>query len=659
MFTMKYRHLFSPILIGKTLARNRIFAAPTGWVANDACYQPPMEAVDYYEMKARGGAAVVTVGEATLDSEHGRCAPFELALDNPRAVMSMSVIADAIKKHGAIASCELMHPGWIATSSLFEGHVLYSSVDTEIHGGTVGATVSGLRARAMPEEIIEETIEKFANAALTVKKAGFDMVLVHAGHGWLISQFLSPKFNTRADRWGGSLENRMRLPIAICDRIKAKCGEDFPIEFRMSGDECFPGGYSIEEGIEIAKAIDNHVDIIHVSAGFHEDESAFYDMCPSMFQNDECNLEYAAEIKKHVKTPVATVGAFNDPEKMEEAIATGKADIVEMARAIIADPDLPNKARAGRAEDIKQCLRCFTCFSNIINKMLYTCAINPMIGRENENKYASPAVAPKKVLIAGGGIAGMQAALTAAESGHQVILCEKMGRLGGVLRCESQVAFKHKLKLYLDLQARKVSQNPSIEVRLNTPVTKELAEAIAPDAIIAAMGARPIIPTFIKGDDCKNVVGAEDVYYDISKAGKKVVVVGGGLVGSELAIHLKTNGREVAIIEMMPQLTFGDNFLHGRAIQGQIAKLGIKLALATKAVEITDEGVLGENAEGQIQFKADTIIHAIGQKPLREEVDAIRFCAPEFYEIGDCIIPANISQATKTAYYAARNLGRV
>lgn len=660
MFEMKYPNLFKPIVLGNTLFKNRIFAAPTGYMALDAENFPPQEAAEYYEMKARGGAAVVTVGETTVDSVHGKGTSKDLALDKEACIPSIAMIADGISKHGAIASIELTHPGMFSHTSHAEGNEIYGPVEMEIRGSRAGESLKGVYAKEMPEAYILEVIEKFADAARRAKQAGFGMVLVHGGHGWLLSQFMSPKINTRKDKWGGSsIENRMRLPIAICDRIKEKCGKSFPIEFRMSGDEVNPNGYTIADGIEMAKAIDGHADLIHVSTGNHEVYESFVITHPSMFLEDGCNLKYASEIKKHVKTPVAAVGAFNDPAQMEEIIASGQVDVLEMARGLIADPDMPVKARMGKPKDIKQCLRCFTCFTSVIEKGQFTCAINPVIGRETENKVGLVPTGKKTVLVAGGGVAGMHAALTAADLGHRVILCEKTHKLGGTLLCESTVTFKKKLDIYLEGQARRVHHNALIDVRLNTAATAELAESISPDAIIAAMGARPIIPAFIKGIDGKNVAGAEEIYYNINRAGKKVVVLGGGLVGSELAIHLALNGRDVTILEMMPELNAGGNILHGQAINVKISELNITLALGTKALEITKDGIIGDGPGGQKLFEADTVIYAIGQSPLRAEADALRFCAPEFYQIGDCTVPANITQAVKMAHYAARNIGRI
>ena len=409
----------------------------------------------------------------------------------------------------------------------------------------------------------------------------------------------------------------------------------------------------------MAKIIDGHVDFIHCSVGNHEVEESFVVVHPSMFLEDACNLKYAREVKKHVKTPVVAVGAFSDPQMMEDTLAEGAVDAIAMARGLIADPDFPLKARQGKDIDINRCLRCYQCFSGLLDTRQFCCAINPVIGRELENKFDTTRYDRKKVLVAGGGIGGMQAALEAAKRGHEVLLVEKTGRLGGALLCEEKVSFKKNLDLYLSAQARRVMEHPGIEVRLNTEATKELAEEIAPDAIIAALGARPVIPSFIPGYDKANVAGAEEVYYNLSKAGKKVVILGGGLVGCELGIHLALNGRNVTILEMASTPNFSGNMLHGEAVTAQIDIHGIILMTDTKAVEIRDEGVVASGPEGEMFVEADTVIYAVGQKSLENEVEELRFCAPEFYSIGDCSMPANIAKATKEGYYAARDIGRV
>ncbi|SHI13318.1 2,4-dienoyl-CoA reductase [Sporobacter termitidis DSM 10068] len=651
MSTLKYPHLFEPVRVGGTLFRNRLFAAPTGPQALTLEGFPTPDVIAYYERKAIGGAAAVTVGEGIVDSKRGRGGQWHVMLDNPRAAHPLHRLTDAVTRHGAVASVELQHAGMYANRELsFMGGgargVAYGPVECEL---------AGRHILPMTEELIEETIEAFANAALFAKQCGFGMVTVHGGHGWLISQFVSPLVNTRKDKWGGSVENRARLPVAIADAIHKKCGADFPVEMRISGSECHAAGYGIDEGIALSRQLDGHVDLLHVSAGSHEVPEVFPVTHPSMFLEDGVNVRYAAEIKKYVKMPVAAVGALSDPALMEEIIASGQADVVEVARGLIAEPDLPNKARAGRDGEIKKCMRCFHCFSTLLSDGQFHCAVNPETSRELECRYALPVKEKKTVLVAGGGIGGLQAALTCAARGHNVVLCERSGRLGGALRCEEKVPFKQKLGEYIGYQVRAVGK-AAVDVRLNTPVTKALAEAIAPDVIIAALGGRPVVPG-IRGIDGKNVLSAEEAYINPEKAGRRVVILGGGLVGVELAIYLAQLGRTVTVVEMLDRLNDGGNFLHMMGLNVELARYHIGVALGTKAAEINEKGVVGQGPDGERLFEADTVVYAVGQRPLDGEAAALSACAPEFYMIGDCSVPKNIAAATSAAYTVARDIG--
>ena len=648
MSELKYPHLFSPITLAGTLFRNRIFASPTGTAYMTGEHFPIQETNAYYERKAIGGAASVCVGDAVICSKHGRFNNGHLALDDPGALSPLTRLSDSITRHGAVASVELSHSGSHARASALEGNSIYGPMEY--------ITEAGYRVEAMTEEKITEVIGQYASAALWAKQCGFGMVTIHGGHGWLLTEFMSPVSNRRTDRWGGSPENRCRFAVEVCKAVRRAVGPAFPIEMRISGSECHPAGYDIDTGIEIAKQLDGRLDLIHVSAGSHEVWDVFTVTHPDMFLPDGANVRYAAEIKKHVKTAVATVGALADPELMEEIIATGKADIVEVARGLIADPDLPLKARTGRQSEINKCMRCLWCFSSHITRGQFACAINPVIGQEIENKWEIQPAAKKKILVAGGGIGGMQAAVTAARRGHEVILCEKTGKLGGVLLCEHDVPFKKQLAEYLERQAR-IVHRAGVDVRMNAEVTKELAEKIAPDVIIAALGSRPIVPD-VPGIDGENVFGAVEVLKNPGKAGKRVVIMGGGLVGSELAIYLAGFGREVVIVEMAPALGEGGNKLHGLAIRLELARKNVSVNLSVKAVGITETGLVGDGPGGTALFEADTVVYAAGQEPLRDEAEALRFAAPEFYQIGDCLAPKNIPEATRLAYNIARDIGR-
>ncbi len=678
MYTCKYPHLFSSIKLGDTVFRNRYFAAPVGYEYLSSRNYPIGETIAFYERKAAGGAATVNVGSASPDSKRGVIGLSEINLDDPTALPSVYRLASAINRHGAVAVVELQHTGANSYMSAARGNQIYGAVD--------GKNALGQFVPAMPESVIEETIEAYGNAAAFARFCGFGMVTIHAGHGWLLNQFLDPNVNNRKDKWGGSLENRCRFPLAIVERIREKCGRGFPIDIRISGSTCYEGGYDIDEGVAIARQLDGKVDLIHVSAGSHEVAEVFTVTHPSMFLPEGVNVKYAAEIKKHVKTPVATVGALSDPEVMEEIIASGKADVVMVARALMSDPDMPRKAREGKPDEIRPCLRCFVCFTGITTKRQYMCAVNPEIGFEEENRHEFPRTAKKTILVAGGGVAGMQAALTACERGHKVILCEKADHLGGVLRCEEKVPFKKLLSDYLDYQARIISRR-AIDVRTGTEVTPDYAKAADADVIIAALGALPVMPK-IPGIEGKNVLGAEEVYYHPERVGRNIVILGGGLVGIELGIYLSGLGCKVTILEMMDSLSDGGNSVHGLALINEIKKCGIQVSTATRAVEIHENGVVGEyvgnayslppcptvqaavlvsnsfgrvvraNAEeGSRQlFEADTVIYAVGRQPLHAEVEALRFCASEFHQIGDCLVPKSIHHATGMAYTIARNI---
>ena len=646
MYQCPYPHLFTPIRLGNQWFRNRIFSSPMSGRSLDSLNRPTAECVAFYEEKARGGAASVCLGDCCVDSVNGLFGVHMVRADDQSNHHAFNMFSNGISRYGCVASAELTHAGLYAYATRAAGGTVYGPVD--------GVTAAGQEYREMPEELIEATIARFAEAAAFFKSCGFGMITVHMGHGWGLSQFLSSKVNTRTDRWGGSLENRCRMPLAVLDAIRKRVGPGFPIEVRISGSEVTPQGYDLEEGIAIARQLDGHCDLLHVSAGHHERPEVFCVTHPSVFSEDSCNVGYAAAVKPHVEVPVATVGAHSDPALMEEIIASGKADVIEIARALMADPELPDKARAGRTEEIRPCLRCLACFSHLITNGQIYCAVNPRIGRELEHRFTSAAPKAKTVLIAGGGIGGMQAAISCADRGHRVILCEKSGRLGGALLCEEEVPFKKKIKAYLAYQRREIARR-GVEVRLNTTVTPALAQEIGPDVLLAALGARPSVPP-IPGIDGKNVAAAEYAYVHTEEIGRRVAVLGGGLVGAELAIHLAGLGREVTVVEMLPALNNGGNVLHQNALDVEIKARNIRLALGTKVLRIDEDGVVGLRGGAEERFPADTVVCAMGQTPLREEADALRFCAPEFYTLGDCVSPKNIMQATAMADAIARNI---
>ena len=648
MSVLKFPHLFEPLIIGNTVFRNRIFASPQGSSYLDSDQLPMPEVTVYYERKAIGGAATTCMGVRSVDPVSGlNYGDNRIILNNHRANSWFKYYTNAISRHGAVPSIELQHSGAFAVQSAMAGNPIYGPVEGEY---------GGIHVLPMTEEQIVETINAFIAHAKWAQNVGFGMVTIHAGHGWLLNEFLSPLFNTRTDQWGGSPENRARIVREICKGIHEQV-PGIVVETRISGGEGVADGYGVETGIEIAKSIDGYPDIIHVSVGHATFDEAFTVTSPSMFLEDGCNVKYAAAIKPHIKySKVSTVGALSDPALMEEIIASGQADIVNVARGLVADPDLPIKARTGNDHDINKCLRCSYCFSTLMRTGQYCCAINPEIGREHE--YATEplkVIHPKNVLVLGGGIAGMQAALTAAKRGHTVTLAEKSDRLGGILLCEAKVPFKIHLHEYIENQIRRVGE-ADIKVLLNTDLPPEQAEAMKPDVIIAAIGADAVVPP-IPGVDSPNVVSAEYAYTHPDEMNGKTVILGGGLVGIELGIYLKNMGKDVEIVEMADKLNCGDNMVHEMGVQVEINRISLKAHTSTRALKIDEKGVLCQGPEGEIFYPADHVIIAAGMKGRQKEAAAFASAAPLFYQIGDCLAAKNIYEANRLGYSAAMELG--
>lgn len=646
-----YPHLGSSIKLAGRVFKNRMFGSPISNPDVGPDENMTKENIAFYSYRAKGGAASITISEGIVHAATGKSHTKHILLDNPMSLPSLTEAASAIHRHNCMASIELSHGG------KFAGNRSHTGGDGKSYGPVDEIGKDGTRVYEMPESLILEIAENFGKAAAMVKQAGFDMVLVHAGHGWLLNQFMSPATNTRTDQWGGSFENRMRFPLLCIQKIREAVGPQFPIEFRMSGAEYTEGGYDINYGIKIAKAIDGKVDLIHVSAGVHENRNAFIITHPSMFIEHGCNVHLAAEIKKHVKTPVATIGGLNDPDMMEEIIASGKADIVEMGRQLMADPFFPEKALTGHKKDIVQCCRCFACFAAYLGTRTQVCALNPVIGRELEHQFAFAPTTPKKVLIAGGGPGGMVAALQASHRGHKVILFEKESRLGGKLLYEEFVPFKKDLYNFTVQLSKKVINDTRIEVRFNTTLTKELAEKENADMIICAVGSEPTIPPIPGLKDSDKVVGLESLHTPVPQVGQKVVIIGGGLIGSETAVYLDSLGKEVSIVEMRDQYAPDAPDMHHIGLEVYFRDSQVQIHLNTKAKQVVEQGLICEGKDGkEFLIEADTIFMAAGMKPNQEDVDDLRYVTPRFMQIGDCVKVGKVLDAVHGGYYGALDI---
>lgn len=655
-----YPNLFKPLKVKKTTYRNRIFGAPTGLKQVTDLNHLTLKNIDYLKRRAQGGAASVCLGDVIVDETSVVDWNPKIRGDDPKSECGFFDLAEGIESQGAHASIELLHAGmhFHADNRINYGP---SPMIDEFDQGD-GKGIRRHEIVEMPREIIEQIADSFGRAAFSAKRCGFTSVLLHAGHGWLSAQFLSPILNHRTDEFGGSLENRARLTMMIIDKIREYCGPNFIIEARISWKEGLTEGYQIDETIEFCKMMEEHgLDMVQVSCGsLHFHDTTILSM-PSWFDLKEGhNVEAAAEIKKHLHIPVGTVGAITDPDYMEKWIREGKIDYVVIARALIADPDLPKKIMHGKRDEVRPCLRCLSCITGGYYNLPMHCSVNPQIGKDSDYKFMPLPAVKKRVLIAGGGPAGMQAAITACERGHEVILCEKEDRLGGLLPTLEKESFKIRIKWYREYMERMISRN-KIDVRLNTEVTPELIEELKPDVVIAAVGGHPIIPP-IKG--IEKAIQIVDYYKNEPEIGENILVLGGGFAGVECAIGLALEGKKSTIIEMSDALASGPNTpypgtgaMQIDALWTSIKQNNVEVKLNTKCVEITDEGMICEDKDGnQMLLKADKVIAATGIAPNEDVVEKLRDCVIDFECIGDCYQPGLIRTAVRQGYDKAMNL---
>lgn len=647
----QYPHLFSPIKVGPLTLKNRIEAAPVNISNLPMSGYPTAENIAIFEGKAKGGAAIVHMGECRIDLKTGISHKLCIALDDPEVLPYLHAATDAIKKHNAFAAVELIHPGTRANPEYYDG---------PIWGPSAGPGHLGKDYSELDQATIDYIVERFGDAAEMAKLGGVDLVMIHAGHGWLLHQFLSPLNNRRTDKYGGSLENRARITMEVIANIRKKCGKDFPIEVRMSGTEIVEGGLTLQDQIEFAKLLDGKVDLIHVTSGTFHVPSTNQHMIPNGFLPQGCNVYLAEAIKKEMKhTPVVTVGALGDPELMESIIAEGRADIVALARPLLADPELPNKLKAGKADQVSPCLRCMACISeSFVPYVRYCsrirrCPSNPTAYKEIPASQVKKAEQPKKVLVIGGGPSGMEAAAELAERGHHVILCERENELGGAMRHAKYVPFKQKVDQLMHVMIRRLERSGA-EIRLRTAATPALVESLHPDVIVAALGAKAKKPEVAGAE---RAIIAEDALRRIDSLGQNVAIVGGGLVGCELALQLGMTGRTVHLLSRKKEVCRDAAYLYREGLLMELKKVPVKIYNEAECTAITSEGVTVRNADArEYTLHADTVIWAGGYLPMEDEAEQFRTLAYDFWKIGDCAQVRKIYNARREGYNAGSNI---
>lgn len=599
-----YDKLFEPIKIGTLELKNRLVVPAMSTLTATPEGASTEQFIAYHERKARGGWGLV-ITEYYGVAPHVGFFPRMLGIWNDELVANHRQLTDRVHAAGGKIAAQISHSGRETFIGESDENLAAPSPYTDVSGTQ--------RPRELDIDEIHTIVGQYGDTALNLKRAGFDAVEIYAAHGYLISEFLSKYANKRTDEYGGTLENRMRFLLEIIADVRAKVGPDYPVLVRISTIEYVPGGLSIAESKVIAKKLEEAgVDAIDCSQGIF---TVSQNIVEPMQMENCCFVDNAGAIKEAVSIPVICAGRINEACLAESVLESGKADLIGMGRASLADPDFPLKVQAGKLQDIRYCIGCVQgCIGGNMRGENCHCLVNPEMDREFELPE-KPAAEPKTILVAGGGVAGCEAAIVAASRGHKVKLFEKSDRLGGTWLIAALPPHKSELLTFVGWQRHELSRL-GVEVVYNTELTAELIAVEKPSEVIVATGCKPFIPP-VPGHDLPHVVQANDILQQNVRAGENVVVMGGGSVGVETAEYLSLYGSSVTIVEMQDDILIGCERETMLMLRKAIKDNGMKVLRSARVMEIGPDTVTIERKGKTIVLdEVDTVVVAAGSKPV-------------------------------------------
>ena len=622
---MTLEKVFEPMKIGSLEIKNRFIVSAMVMNCCTEDGKATEQFIAYHETKAKGGWGLIVTEDYAVDPT-AKTYEHIPGLWCDEQIESHRALTDRVHAAGGKIFAQLFHGGrqtqrWIIGTD-------------PVAPSRIPCPVKKDMPRELTTEEVDEMIEKFGDAALRAKQAGFDGVQIHGAHGYLITEFTSYYSNKRTDKYGGPLINRLRFPVEIIKNIKKKCSKDFPVDYKISGEERVEGGLNIEDTKSIVPfLVEAGIDSLNVSVGVYE---SWYTQVPPAVMGHGWISDYAAAIKSVVDTiPVTTVGRVNDPFVAEAIIKSGKADACYMGRASLADPDLPNKAKAGDFADIIRCVGCLQgCAGKIDTGFTGQCMLNPRTDREFERRIVKTDK-PQKVFIAGGGPAGAECAIVAAQRGHDVELFEKEDRLGGMFYLAAIPPWKGEIASFINWQAQRMERD-GVKVHLNTGLTKEIVEKEKPDVVVIAMGSRPFVPP-IEGNDRPFVYAATDALLGKYDVNGNIAVIGGGQVGGETANFFATHGNSVTIIEMLPEILKEEVDNWKKFLVESLNEHGVKVYTDTSVKKICEDGTILASKDGKdIDLgKFDYVLMASGMRPVKGLEEDIKDLGCKLVFVGD------------------------